>query len=501
MGDTWALAYQERFIELFPKTEATAEDHKIHDPSKHILGTDDFQGKVNRILKPGYKPWSSITDEKLLKAVAAWNWLQEFGNNRAVYDGGGVGIGGSTLSRLTRRLTVAHKKSVNCFYAMMGNYAYAAMGVQLSSFDDGGRQHFTFDYIHRRFEFIYVTDPLDWEIVPFQATRLPGRGVVMQQDGEHLPLIRDTLCQKDHDLSEVDLVTICKCLHVQPAIPAGSDPETSLAAIAKHFCATDDVKSAAVQNELQLYMRAFECNIDDAADDDDLLNDPLVEAVFDDLADDDKGEFPEIKEAKTKRKIKAKFGAWHDELEKQAAKTKKRKKKSGEGNATKKLKKGKAAAKAKADADELPLADADELPAVDAQPLADDKDPAVEAADAAIDALGGYSPSPDQEEDIASAVHDDPPPPMPPPAESDDADSDSSSSSIASSRSSNSSTASRARPDGKVANYGNCTEYDLVHCHFCGEVAGRFKLNTNPGNRDGETWFFMDFSAKHGHAA
>ena len=421
----------------------------------------------------------------------------------------------------------------------MGNYAYAAMGVQLSSFDDGGRHHFTFDYTHRRFEFIYVTDPLDWEIVPFQAVRLPSRGVVMQQDGDHLPLIRDTLCQKDHDLSEVDLVKICKCLHVQPAIPAGSDSETSLGAIAKHFCATDDVKSDAVQNELQLYRRAFECNIDNAADDDDLLNDPLVEAVFYELADDDKGEFPEIKEAKAKRKIKAKFGAWHDELEKQAAKKKKRKKKSGEGNATKKPKKGKAAAKAKAsavDGDALPLADDEALsgdPDVeaadaakaaakakasavdrDAQPLADDKalsgDPEVEAANAAIDVLGclpdlpDYSPtSPDQDEDMAASVHDDLAPPLPPPAESDDADSDSSStsSSSSSSSSSNSSTASRAKPDGKVHNYGNCTEYDLVHCNFCREVAGRFKLNRNPGNRDGPTWVFMVFSERDGHAA
>ena len=84
----------------------------------------------------------------------------------------------------------------------MGNYTYAAMGVQLSSFQDGGRPHFTFDYTHRRFEFIYVTEPLDWEIVPCQAVRLRGRGVVMQQNGDHLPLIRDTLCQKDHEILE-----------------------------------------------------------------------------------------------------------------------------------------------------------------------------------------------------------------------------------------------------------------------------------------------------------
>ena len=494
------------------------------------MGTDDFQRKVNRILKPGHRPWSCITDEKLLKAVAAWNWLQEYCNNRAVYDEGNVGIGGSTLSRLLRRLTVAHKRSVNCFYAMMGNYTYAGLGVQLSSFSDEGRQHFTFDYAHRRFEFIYVTDPLDWEIVPFQAVRLQGRGVVMQQNGDHLPLIRDTLCQKNHDLSEVDLVTICKCLHVQPAIPAGSDPDTTLEAIAKHFCATDDGQSAAVQNELQLYMRPWACNIDDAADDDDddLLSDPIVEAVFDELNDDDKGEFPEIREAKVKRKIKEKLGAWHDELAKLAAKKKKkRKKQSGEGNATKKPKKGKSAAKAKAaavDGHELPLADdeafscdpeveADAAKAAakvdgDAQPLADEKalsrDPGVEAADAALDALGGYSPtSPDEDDDMAAPVHDEPPPPLPPPAESNDSDSDSSSSSSSSSSSgsSNSSTASRAKPDGKVHNYGNCTEYDMVNCHRCGELAGRFKLNRNAGNPDGETWVFMEFSAKDRHTA
>ena len=55
---------------------------------------------------------------------------------------------------------------------MMGSYTYAAMGMQMASFDDGGLRHFTFDYALRRLELIFVTDPLDWMIIPFHATRL-----------------------------------------------------------------------------------------------------------------------------------------------------------------------------------------------------------------------------------------------------------------------------------------------------------------------------------------
>ena len=83
-----------------------------YDSSKHKLHPS-LQERVNRILKPGYKPWASITDESLLKATAAWNWLNEFFLNKAVYDENGVGIGGSKMSRLMLALTVARKISAD----------------------------------------------------------------------------------------------------------------------------------------------------------------------------------------------------------------------------------------------------------------------------------------------------------------------------------------------------------------------------------------------------
>ena len=323
---------------------------ETHDSSKHKLPAD-FQNDFNRILKPGWKPWKSITDEALLKATAAWNWLLEFCVHKDFYDDRGVCIGGSLLSRLMLPLTVAYKRSAGYFYAMMGSHKYAAMAMRLFSFHDAGCRHFTFHHAMRRYEFIFVTDPLDWDIVPFQAVRLPGRGIVMQQDGDPLTLIRHTLRQPEHDLSEDDLTAICKCLALEPAVPADSDLDIKLQAIAKHFCGTDDINSEDVQRELALYDHAFAC-ADDA--DEELLSDPLVEAVYDDLCDEDKGEFAELRLAKAKRKLKAKFQAGHDEVEKQALakkNTKKRQKKESgeEGSATKKAKKGRKA-KAKANA-------------------------------------------------------------------------------------------------------------------------------------------------------
>ena len=456
---------------------------ETHDSSKHKLPAD-FQNDFNRILKPGWKPWKSITDEALLKATAAWNWLLEFCVHKDFYDAQGVCIGGSLLSRLMLPLTVAYKRSEDCFYAMMGSHKYAAMAMRLFSFNDAGCRHFTFHHATRRYEFIFVTDPLDWDIVPFQAVRLPGRGIVMQQDGDPLTLIRHTLRQPEHDLSEDDLTAICKCLALEPAVPADSDLDIKLQAIAKHFCGTDDINSEDVQSELALYDHAFACADDDA--DEDLLSDPLVEAVYDDLCDEDKGEFSELGAAKVKRKLNAKFGAWHDEVEKQALakkNTKKRQKKESgeeEGSATKKAKKGRKA-KAKANATTSAV-DEDEPP------------PAAEAAlpsQAATEAMA--------DDDQAAAPAGGPP---------DDADSDASDASTSSSSSSllsgsscpRSRSPSPAELEGKVHSYGNCTGWNVINCVFCSQVAGRWKHSENYGLRDGPTYLFEDFSAKDGHA-
>lgn len=542
-----------------PKPQETFKDeyHRVkpvrncllHNSSKHALPSE-FQKRFNRILKPGWKPWKSITDETLLKNVAAWSWLQHYCDNRALYDLNNVGIGASKLSRLMCPLTLAHQISRDCVYAVMGSYTWAALGMQMESFDEGGFRHFTFSYVLRRLEFIFVTDPLDWMIVPFQGTRLPGRGIVMQQDGESLPLIRHTLQQKQHALQDSDLVAICKLLNLETS--ANSDIEDRLLALAKHYCASDDATSEAVQNELALYMHVFGCDEDEtkkAEDAEDLLQDPLVEAVYDELGDDDKGEFPEIKKAKQKRKLKEKFGAWHDELGNQATKKKKKqdgKHKSEKTGAGAKAKTGKGKAKAKAQA-----------PAGD-EPLSGH--PEVDAANAALDAA--LDEPEDTHDDVTMHVdHDDlpeyyspdgddpaldptspplPPPALNPPAALDDAavaaeavaaapaaaaevvdggeatdsestkkssssTSKSSSSSSSSSDSSSSDRSSRspspAKLDGKIHSFGFCTGWELVKCEHCGEIAGRYKFSEDYGARDGETWIYCEFLANCRHTA
>ena len=78
-----------------------------------------------------------------------------------------------------------------------------------------------------------------------------------------------------------------------------------LLALAKHFCGADNGDA---QVEADMYAKALTATTTNT--DEQLLEDPLLEAVYDDMDEEDKGEFPEIGVAKRKKKYQARFGAW-----------------------------------------------------------------------------------------------------------------------------------------------------------------------------------------------
>ena len=61
----------------------------------------------------------------------------------------------------------------------MGNEIFAAIGLRLHPFDFDGAAHFKLHASHKTCEFLYITDVLDREAIPFAAVRLPGHGIVM----------------------------------------------------------------------------------------------------------------------------------------------------------------------------------------------------------------------------------------------------------------------------------------------------------------------------------
>ena len=106
------------------------------------------------------------------------------------------------------------------------------MCLRVHQFAVGDIAHFKFHCSHKECEFVFLTDPADWEAIPYIATRLPHHGIVMRQTGQALPLIRHALCQQENALTEDDINKCAKILKL-----AQSDTlKGNFAAIAKHFC-------------------------------------------------------------------------------------------------------------------------------------------------------------------------------------------------------------------------------------------------------------------------
>ena len=195
-------------------------------------------------------------------------------------------------------LMIVRRISSNVVYASMGNHVFAAIGLRLHECVVDGTAIFKFSTSHKECEFVYFTDPSDWVAIPWIATRFADHGIVMQQCGDALPLMRHTLRQAEHTLTDVD---IQQCTEIIKLAPKDTIKGNFLE-LAKHFCGTDDGHSPAVLEEVELYEKAINA-VDDT--DEQLLADPLLEAVYDDLDDEDKGEFKDIGDKKKEKKYRA----------------------------------------------------------------------------------------------------------------------------------------------------------------------------------------------------
>ena len=430
---------QDVFVREFAEASAKATSKK-HKSSCHKLPE-----KFSRILRPGYRPWKALTDETFLKAVAAWNWIHAFFRDYRAF-----GIGSSKMSTLMQPLRIVRQLSTQLVYASMGNYQFAALALRLHMFEVDGSTFFKFPFSDAEFEFLYVVAPTDWEAIDYIATRLPGQGLVMEQVGVPMPLIRHALRQAQPALTERDINMIIKLLHLEVA----DDPtlQQMFDALSKHFCDNPDEAKA----DLDAYVDAFEAKDDS---DEKLLADPLLEAVYDNMDDEDKGEFREIGDAKRKKKYRARLGSWKQACEyEQRAKAAPRMRVRGKGKG-----RGKGRGKGKAPAPEVPAAPPPpEVPAAPPiMPLAPPMPPAPPPV---------LEPAP--EVPLALEVPPAGPPEVPlalAPA------------------------AAVAAGNRAVASFGVANEWEDILCAACAKVAGQKKYSRSPGMRDPESWTMRCF--------
>ncbi|MCP4242727.1 MAG: hypothetical protein GY772_19395 [bacterium] len=131
--------------------------------------------------------------------------------------------------------------------------------------------------------FEHITDPSDWEVVPFRVERGP-RGVSLQQSGALTSLARFSI-QKPRALSHEDLARLAAHLGL---VGARGSRKDVLQSIARSM--TDDNDPDFLSRVLRADQEAKKSRVAT------LLHDTIFEAAFEEMPEDDQREFPELQQ-------------------------------------------------------------------------------------------------------------------------------------------------------------------------------------------------------------
>jgi hypothetical protein len=234
----------------------------------------------------GRKVWPTVSETWSRKGIAAWIWLQE-GYGRPCPN---AGPGEHTLqSALFSRLVAPEMillslRSVRVM-ASLGHASWAVLfwPVHVLATDEHGMRSMRLPAPDSPF-FGHITDPSHWHVVPY-TPELRQQGIVLQQCGPPETLVQACL-RRPQALSHEDLVRLAASLDTGNS--THDSRGTLLESIARRASENNaDFVSLVRRAESEtLSVQAGVCK---------LLQDPVFEAAYGEIPDDDKLEFPEIR--------------------------------------------------------------------------------------------------------------------------------------------------------------------------------------------------------------
>lgn len=381
------------------------------------------------------KTWPTLSEDTTNRATAAWAWLHKFVSMRQA--GFQVDVGSARFSKLAKELLVLQVGDFVCM--SLGNYSWGFLAWPLGKHTVNGEPYFTFS--NEPVSWQHITDPSDWFVIPTIEFNMPGIGVVLLQSGQADSLMSFALLNTANTLNFDDLL---QCARI-----SNPDEHINQAAVsAKDLCDIlgKTVNPADPETPQKIY-KCFTTPVDEDAG----LDNVLVEAVYEDLDPEDKGEFPEVGQAIKNKKIKQRC-AEHN-------KARKRKLAGLAAGAANKKKKPNPKAKAKAKPAPAPPAE----PPADAPPAP--PGPVPEPAP---------PPVPVPEPDAQPAAP--PAPPAPPVPEAPPAP------------------PVPAGPQGPAHHGGHGPPvfpglmWTTVSCNVCGADCGQYQRHESPGGRDQPSW-------------
>lgn len=173
------------------------------------------------------------------------------------------------------------------FWASLGNASWGALvwPLRVDGRDEDGTYSWSFENGGSA-EWVFPTNPLSWHAYPHKGIRII-KGIILKQVEAEESLLKWSLRQSIR-LSFHDLLRLAN--HCGVDCNASFSRDQLLDSLANYVAAGDTSYAEAIKSSAKSTPTAL------------LVDDPLFDAAYDALDDDDKREFPEVREARQKGK-------------------------------------------------------------------------------------------------------------------------------------------------------------------------------------------------------
>jgi len=221
----------------------------------------------------------------VVKKAAAWRWLHEGSGLLGAAGGAPVKLVLGLFSKLMTLGIVVAKVGSEDFWASLGHSVWGALlwPLRADGRDEDGMHTWVFDE-NARAVWVFLTDPLSWYTYHHQGVRI-SKGIVLKQIGAPELLVKSSLRQSV-SLSHMDLVRLAEFFRLDTT--AGSSRDQLLEHLGNFLAPGNTSYVEEIKTSKKNTTAAC------------LVEDPLFDAAYEALDDDDKREFTEVREARQK---------------------------------------------------------------------------------------------------------------------------------------------------------------------------------------------------------
>ncbi len=248
----------------------------------------------------GKKCWRTVSEETTRRSVAAWEWLQ---NGHPAALAAAQGLGSALFSRLVVPYTLLRCRSTADIKLCLGHASWAVLSWPTEILDtnidgmvmcvvraapgDSQTQH---GPSAPRAQFFHITDVSQWDEIPYEVA-VVEHGIAMKQVKPPQPLLTAALL-RPQKLSNDDLKRLCRFF----GLASGASRAKLLEALATNVAGGDEeFVRQVLERDKRPSRRKATAN---------LADDPLFEHCYEEMDVEDKEEFPEVRDAIKKKRVR-----------------------------------------------------------------------------------------------------------------------------------------------------------------------------------------------------